>query len=118
MLKPHSISTMSFGEAPHVMQMLKLTAQTASFGRAQHRKVGMGMGSKNRMKSMRVAQGPWLRSCTSPSLPRFRFLGTGLQLTIGLTSSIGDGAACKLPNRQRGQSLKHPQNVRHRDQLP
>src|SRR6266571_5180314 len=42
---------------------------------------------------------------TLPPLPRFRFPGTGLQLTTGLTSSIGDGAACKLPNRQRGQSL-------------
>jgi len=39
MLKPHSFKTMSFGKALHVMQMLKLTAQTASFGRAQHWKV-------------------------------------------------------------------------------
>jgi len=35
-------------------------------------------------------------------LPRSRFPGTGLQLTTGLTSSIGDGAACELPNRQGG----------------
>src|SRR6266702_751842 len=42
---------------------------------------------------------------TLPPLPCFRFLGTGLQLTTRLTSSIGDGVACKSPNRQRGQSL-------------
>src|SRR6266702_6794208 len=52
---------------------------------------------------------------TLPLLPRFHFLGTGLQLTTELTSSIGDGAACELPNRQRGQSLKHPRNARHRE---
>ncbi len=98
MLKLHSINTMSFSEVLHVMQMLKLTAQTASFGRAQHWKVGMGMGSEIRMKSTRVAQGPWLRSRTSPPLPCFCFLGTGLQLTTRLTSSIGDGmdSSCQI----------------------
>ncbi len=45
-LKPHSFETMSFGEALHVMQMLKLTVQTASFGRAQHWKVGKRMGGE------------------------------------------------------------------------
>jgi len=37
---------MSFGEALHVMHMLKLTVQTASFSRAQHQRVGIGMGSE------------------------------------------------------------------------
>ncbi len=37
---------MSFGKALHVMQMLKLTVQTASFGRAQHWKVGKRMGGE------------------------------------------------------------------------
>ncbi|KAI9444411.1 hypothetical protein BJY52DRAFT_1228854 [Lactarius psammicola] len=37
-----------------------------------------------------------------PPLPRFRFPGTGLQLTTGLTSSIGEGATCELPNGRGG----------------
>ncbi|KAI9444420.1 hypothetical protein BJY52DRAFT_1228863 [Lactarius psammicola] len=36
-----------------------------------------------------------------PPLPRFRFPGTGLQLTTGLTSSI-EGATCELPNGRGG----------------
>jgi len=98
-LKPHSINTRSFGEALHVMQMLKHTAQIASFSRAQHWKVAMEWEAKTgHTRAMTIIQ------YLSP-LPRFRFPGTGLQLTTGLTSSIGDGAACKSPNRQRGQSL-------------
>ena len=110
MLKPHSINTMSFGEVLHIMQMLKLTAQTASFGRAQHWKVGMGMGSEIRMKSTRVAQGPWLRSRTSPPLPCFCFLGRSpTDHQINLLHRRWHGF--ELPNRQRGQSLKHPWNA-------
>src|SRR6266581_513446 len=61
---------MSFGEALHVMHMLKLTAQTASFGRAQHWRVGMGMGSETRTphvqhKGRGYVSGP----LTPPSLP-------------------------------------------------
>ena len=37
-----------------------------------------------------------------PPLPRFRFPGTALQLTTGLTSSIGEGATCELPNGRGG----------------
>ncbi|KAI9436523.1 hypothetical protein BJY52DRAFT_1230442 [Lactarius psammicola] len=37
-----------------------------------------------------------------PPLPCFRFPGTGLQLTTGLTSSIGEGATCELPNGRGG----------------
>jgi len=46
MLKPHNINTVSFDKALPVMQMLKLTAQTASFGRAQHWKMKRRMGGK------------------------------------------------------------------------
>ncbi|KAI9442088.1 hypothetical protein BJY52DRAFT_1374741 [Lactarius psammicola] len=42
---------MSFGEALHAMQMLKFTAQTANFGRAQHRK------EKARRASCQMAEG-------------------------------------------------------------
>ncbi len=44
--------------------MLKLTAQTASFSRAQHWRVGTGMGSETWTTC--TAQGPWIYFRSSP----------------------------------------------------